>query len=60
MLRKEVKLVLEDNTEVDITHKPGVPYTLSANEMGGNKIVIFKDGKVIKEYFGNEIPNYLD
>jgi len=59
MLRKEVKLIL-DNEEIDITHKPGVPYLLSANDMGGSKINVVKDGKIIKEYVSDEIPGYLE
>lgn len=59
MLRKEVKLISVDG-EIDITHKPGVPYLLSANEMGGSKITVVKDGKIIKEYIDDEIPGYLE
>lgn len=63
MLRKEVRLVIDQEgieEKIDITHKPGVPYLLSANDMGGSKIIILKDNKIIKEYIGNEIPNYLE
>ena len=62
MLRKEVFLVRLDDHEnrVEITHKPGVPYLLSAKEMGGIKIVVTKDGETIREYGEDEIPNFLD
>lgn len=59
MLRKEVKLIKNEET-IDITHKPGVPYLLSSEDMGGDKIIVIKDNSVIKEYFGDEIPGYLE
>lgn len=59
MLRKEVFL-LSDNGKIDITHKPGVPYLLSAEKMGGVKIVVVKDNKTIREYDKDEIPEYLE
>lgn len=59
MLRKEVKLIKNEET-IDITHKPGVPYLLSSEDMGGDKIIVIKDNNVIKEYFGDEIPGYLE
>ncbi len=45
---------------IDITHKPGIPYLLSAEQMGGDKIIVMKDGNTIKEYSGDEIPNWLE
>ena len=64
MLRKQVFLIRtnenEDEQWNEITHKPGIPYLLSAKDMGGIKIIIVKDGETIKEYSEDEIPNYLD
>ena len=60
MARKNVYLVLDNDNKKDITHKQGVPYLLSAKQMGGHKIVVEKDNKVIREYSEDEIPNYLD
>ena len=67
MLRKEVFLVRLDDQEnnnqenqIEITHKPGVPYLLSAKDMGGIKIIVIKDDETIREYGEEEIPNFLD
>jgi len=63
MLRKKVFLVRNDDNEeklLEITHKPGVPYLLSATEMGGSKIIVIKDSKIVKEYKKEDIPNFLD
>lgn len=70
MLRKEVFLVRSDSDQVnnnyeneqrvEITHKPGVPYSLCAKDMGGTKIIVTKDGETIREYGEDEIPNFLD
>ena len=62
MLRKKVFLINSniDNNKIEITHKPGVPYSLSAKDMGGIKIIVMKDNTIIKEYAQSEIPNYLD
>ena len=62
MLRKKVFLVQSENNNVErieITHKPGVPYLLSASDMGGIKIIVIKDNRIINTYTSEEIPNYL-
>ena len=63
MLRKKVYLVRNEDktglTKTEITHKPGVPYLLSAQDMGGDKIVVEKDNNILIEYDKDEIPNYL-
>ena len=58
MLSKKVFLI-EDGEKIDITQKPGIPYSLSANEMGGERIIVEKSNKIIREYKGNEVPGYL-
>jgi len=61
MLRKKVWLVRgEENEKIEITHKAGVPYLLSAKDMGGNSIIVTKDNKTISKYNEEEIPNYLE
>ena len=59
MARKKVFLVREDD-RVEITHKQGVPYLLSAEDMGGTSIVVEKDNNVVGEYKIDQIPNYLE
>ena len=60
MLRKDVFLINDDDSRIEITHKPGVPYLLSAGDMGGSKIIVIKDNKIIKEYEKTDVPNYLE
>ena len=59
MARKEVYLVGFDENRTNITHKQGIPYTLTANDMGGKEIIVIKDGELIKTYSGDEVPEYL-
>lgn len=58
MLRKKVYLI-RGNDKIEITHKPGVPYLLSAKDMGGNNIVVEKDKEIIHEYCAEDAPAYL-
>ena len=59
MVSKKVFLIYHDGERIEITHKPGVPYLISAHEMGGEKIVVEKEGKVILTYESDETPKYL-
>ena len=62
MIRKKVFLIMDKEIEerIDITHKPGVPYLISPQKMGGIKIVVEKDNIIIQTYELNDIPNYLE
>lgn len=64
MLRKTVFLIKDNETEktnkIDITHKPGIPYLLTPKQMGGIKIIVEKDNKILKEYTEDEIPEFLE
>ena len=53
------KVYLEKGDEmIDITQKPGVAYMVSANDLGGEWIVVKdREGKVIKRFSGQEIPH---
>lgn len=45
-------------TEYDITHQAGIPYLLSADKLGGEKIEVRKiDGTCIKVYEKGQIPD---
>ena len=59
MLRKKV-ILIGDGFREDITHKPGIPYLLTPAQMGGQKIIVTKDNKIIHEYGPDDMPNYLD
>ena len=50
----------EKDIETDITHKPGIPYLLSAIDLGGDYIIVKKDNQVIKKYEGDTIPEFLE
>lgn len=58
MLRKEVFLI-KDDQRINITHKPGIPYLLSAADIGGNSIIVIKDDEIIKTFNKDEIPKFL-
>jgi hypothetical protein len=62
MARKEVILIKQDNNDlryINITQKQGIPYLLSASQMGGIKIKVTKDDEEIKTYGPDEIPGFL-
>jgi len=46
----------DEMVEIDITHKHGLPYYLSAKDLGGHKIVHKKGDEVIMEFHHDEIP----
>jgi len=59
MRRRNVYLI-KDGEKIEITHKPGVPYLITAKEMGGEKIIVVKDGIILKGYSSDEVPKYLE
>ncbi len=59
MRRKKVYLIRKGD-KIEITHKPGIPYLLSSKDMGGDKIIVEKDSKVVQEYGIEDVPNYLE
>lgn len=59
MLRKKVFLI-RDGQKVDLTQKPGIPYLVSAEHLGGTAILIEDlSGEVIKTFDLNQIPGYI-
>lgn len=66
MVRRKVFLIREkkeqDNKtiteKIDISQKPGIPYVVTAAQLGGSYIVIEDhEGNLICKYTENEIPN---
>ena len=61
MLRKTVFLIKNEKTnKINITHKPGIPYLLTPKQMGGIKIIVEKDDKILKFYTEDEVPEFLE
>lgn len=57
MLRRKY-ILIKDGARIDITQKPGVPYLVSAEDMGGQEILIEdREGNVVCSCSGNEIPS---
>ena len=60
MLRKKVFLVQENGDRFDISQKPGVPYLVSADHLGGKQIVVENlSGETVKCFESNDIPGYI-
>ena len=61
MLKYKVYLVDKKNEEHDITHPPGITYSISAFHLGGEKIIVKEraTGKIIREYDETDIPNFF-
>ncbi len=60
MLRKVGVSVhhLKDGVEIDISNQPGVPIFVSANNLGGGKIIIRKGDDILDEFIGDQIVKY--
>ena len=59
MLSKKVYLVQGD-IKTDISQKPGIPYLVSASQLGGTHIMVEDlSSVVLKIYEADEIPGYL-
>lgn len=51
-----IRRYLEEEEAIEITQQSGVPYLVSAEMLGGEKILLkYREGEV-KEFIGNEIP----
>ena len=56
MLRKKVYLIKDDD-KIDISQKPGIPYTVCAKDLGGTSIVVENlTGEIIHTYPEDQIP----
>lgn len=56
MLRKNFYLI-KDEEKILLEQKPGIPFLISAESMGGDKIIVEdKDGNIISEFHNDEIP----
>lgn len=59
MLRKKVFL-LRDEKKIEMSQKPGIPYLISAEQMGGTQIIVEDlEGNLIKTFKENEVPGYI-
>lgn len=47
--------LLKDEEEIEITHMPGIPYFLTAEQMGG-RIIVKRNIETEVNFFKNEIP----
>jgi len=57
MLRTKVFL-LKGEEKIDITQKPGIPYLVSAKDLGGEMIIVEdKGGNVLYTFKDEEIPD---
>ena len=60
MLRKKVFLMKEDGNKIDISQKPGVPYLISADHLGGTQILVENlSGEIIKTFHSSEVPGFI-
>lgn len=48
--------LIKKGKKIDITQQKGIPYLITANQLGGEKIELRKDNELIKEYLSDEIP----
>ena len=59
MLRKKVFLIC-DGQKIDLTQKPGIPYLVSAEHLGGTSIIIEDlSGDVIRTFDLEQVPGYI-
>ena len=56
MLRKKVFLI-KNGEKIELFQKPGIPYLVSAQDLGGEEIVVENlSGEIVSRYNENEIP----
>ena len=59
MTQFTVELLRDDKEPLNITQQPGIPYLVSASDLGGSAIRIFnEDTGISHEYIGTAIPMY--
>jgi hypothetical protein len=59
MLRKRIFLIREDK-KIELVQKPGIPYLVSADQMGGTQIIVENlSGEIIRTYSESEVPGYF-
>ncbi len=57
MIKANVFL-LKGDEKIELNQKPGIPYLVSAKDLGGEMIVVEnKEGHVLHVYKDDEIPN---
>ena len=57
MLRKKVYLI-KGEEKIDISQKPGIPYLVNAQQLGGESIQVEDlEGNVVHTFLENEVPD---
>jgi hypothetical protein len=49
---------LKDDIETEITNQPGIPILITANALGGGKIIIRKNDDILEEFTGDQIVKF--
>jgi len=61
MTNYKVELFFTDKTPINITQQPGIPYILSANDLGGEYIKISNmENGLSHNYDNKQVPMYAD
>ena len=47
-------------SHIDITQQRGIPYMVSARQLGGTKILVWQGEELIKSYCDDDIPYWMD
>jgi hypothetical protein len=49
---------LKDDIETEITNQPGIPILITANALGGGKIIIRKNDDILEDFTGDQIVKF--